>query len=1218
MNYTVITHEAIMADLTHHDGYVYPPPSGDITCVVNGFADPAKRSLYELRKIAESLRQTYDYPNAQLEIIQQSRGNYHYSAEFSDVEGDENIMPIHPKVQFAENAMRFIIDKSDYNLSDLFHYGLKSLSSVLKYSNLSSLYLRNNHITGEVCDDLIRDLQESQIVTLELPRIDEIINKSYVSINKGSEIFICEYNSSESISRLEHCRNVNRLLTQLLENTHVNSLHIDDEILRLDSFIDTKIVSLSVRECEELTKRLNWLENTLKDSQISSIDLSKCKIDCKSMARIASILVGTSITSLNLSANEIGVVGMNLLVDVLKSTPIHSLDLSGNDLNCDSIIVLASCLEDTKITFLDLRNNQIGNEGLNCLARNLRHTQITSIGLDVNCDGLQIFAPYLMSTNITSLLLNDDNLGNYGLVCLEDVLKNTQVTSIEFTSCNMNCERLQIFSQFLTSGNITSLNLKGSCLGIDGMHCLVNILKSTRISSIDLGDNKLNSESLKIFLSCLVDTKITALSLSGNLLGCEGTKYLISVLKDTRITALDLKNCNLGCNLLMNFVMCLPETEIRSLDLSGNTICCNIFYLASVLSNTEITSLCLSNFKSHDYNPVHLFRNLRRYGTSLRINNKKLCLLSLCYLGRSLGRTKITSLQLRANQIEMDGLKMFSPGLVDSEILELDLSNNKINNCGVYYLSQVLKHTRICSLNLAENEISCEGLKYLAKGLRGSQVVSLNLSYNSIENEGFEYLTKSFVGSRTIEVDLTGNMIQGRSARQICQRAGKQIVLVTMKNRALFCYYNTFKNRNCFIDITIPQISTKRESGDPYEDFKRRCITKLIFLEDYVTNLKNEFQNVNITEIEICGDVDCDDITPVLENNNFAKLKKNWKNLKFKSMSNMKIIALHLQIESYRDLLVGDLKSVLTNSNLVYLDLSDNKLGHWGFANLVEALKDSKIISLDISNNYIEANSVKLLCQVLPQTKITYIDLHSNNIGYYGYTYLMNVVEKTSICWLSLGENNIEEDLEKNIDLSPCIVYRNSTPPELQVRFLFKELVSLNKSSGQFEFVIPCEDSVMSINHYPLLVKHLLDNSNYRVHIYDSFYMRSRNHDMVLLDKINIFVKEISQRFFLFFGNNLIDLTYKFGYDSILDLVKECDNLDLTHFVEFLLLHRVFYYVNNEQSILHPFIYKMLLKHKMPLYNEEMEPNKKHEIISYFRENEIEGNTEIIDLLLSG
>ncbi|CAK6517579.1 MAG: hypothetical protein O7C59_11365 [Rickettsia endosymbiont of Ixodes persulcatus] len=64
------------------------------------------------------------------------------------------------------------------------------------------------------------------------------------------------------------------------------------------------------------------------------------------------------------------------------------------------------------------------------------------------------------------------------------------------------------------------------------------------------------------------------------------------------------------------------------------------------------------------------------------------------------------------------------------------------------------------------------------------------------------------------------------------------------------------------------------------------------------------------------------------------------------------------------------------------------------------------------------------------------------------------------------------------------------------------------------------------------------------------------------------------------------------------------------------LLHRDLYYADEDSEILHPYIYKMLDKYSMPLYNGELEPNKREEIISYYQDHkEIDGAEEIINLL---
>ncbi|WP_342269655.1 hypothetical protein [Rickettsia endosymbiont of Orchestes rusci] len=56
--------------------------------------------------------------------------------------------------------------------------------------------------------------------------------------------------------------------------------------------------------------------------------------------------------------------------------------------------------------------------------------------------------------------------------------------------------------------------------------------------------------------------------------------------------------------------------------------------------------------------------------------------------------------------------------------------------------------------------------------------------------------------------------------------------------------------------------------------------------------------------------------------------------------------------------------------------------------------------------------------------------------------------------------------------------------------------------------------------------------------------------------------------------------------------------------------------IDEKQCILHPYMYKMLNKYNMPLYNEQTEPDIKEKIISYYANHpEVDDAQDIIDLL---
>ena len=122
-----------------------------------------------------------------------------------------------------------------------------------------------------------------------------------------------------------------------------------------------------------------------------------------------------------------------------------------------------------------------------------------------------------------------------------------------------------------------------------------------------------------------------------------------------------------------------------------------------------------------------------------------------------------------------------------------------------------------------------------------------------------------------------------------------------------------------------------------------------------------------------------------------------------------------------------------------------------------------------------------------------------------------------------------------------------------------------------------------------------------------------------MISKVNNFIETISNKFTEFINNNLPYLVESFSNYNFVNLVKQFEDMKLENIVENLLLHRILYYVDEDQEILHPFIYKLLDKYKMPLYNEQLEPNKKQKIITFYQNHkEIDGVQEIIDLLNSG
>ncbi|XP_039286528.1 uncharacterized protein LOC120351873 isoform X1 [Nilaparvata lugens] len=1102
---------------------------------------------------------------------------------------------------------------------------LMILAPCLVNTKIISLSLQNNILIGiNGLNCLAAVLKDTQITSLDISLIElnsEFIKTLTLSL-VDTKITTLKFSSNYL------CSDGLKYLSQFLKDTQITSIDVsnfgseDNTAVSMffNSLVGTKIISLSLTYCHENMPTLDSLANVLKDTPLTSLKISVTSPmidddDNNWMSSVAQCLADSNITSLYLDG------------------------LSGSDIKC-----LAEVLMSTKTTSIDIRGIEHHHDSLKLLKVCLLNANITH--LCWKCD---------------SIILSDDleNTDNTYENSFGKLLQNSQVTSIDLSDNDMYGGSMRLLAPSMVYSKLSSLNLSNNCLGPDGIQSLVSVLGSTQITSLSLARNYLDCDSIMNLVMSLPKTKITFLNISINTICCSAF-YLASVLEKTKLTSLDLSNgyfC--GDNAHLN-VSKSSHFSDNSLNLSGFRLCSfKIFSLCKQLSVVNITSLNLSNVcmncDSMNYlslglagsqidsldlswnsigwaGALHLARNLVSTKISkLTLEKNNINCKGLKYLAQGLLGSHVTSLNVSSNCIGDEGVRYLAKHLVDTQISHLYLFSNNITCRGAFYLSQVL--AQIFWLNVSSNRIGCDGVKYLAHGLRGSRMWLLNLASNLIGDEEVEYLSEylKITTTQMDELDLRGNQISPQVAHQVCtsvlQCNHNTTVIVDFKNimenppmnqdvpfsSQWKTYFNNderlnlFRYPGCSIEINHAFWHNKKiENLIKFANYRKTGISNLILLE-ISSQFSGLFDNIYITEIEVNGNFGNSSIVPIL----FQKSKvlgieiKNCRKSTLELVTQLTVISVQLSyIEE--EIILRDLSKIIdgrksTFCNIMYLDLRNNNLGESenGIEYLAKTLADSLVISLNLSHNKLVEEDMSLLAQVLPQTRINYIDLYANNIKYMGFKCLMDVVEKTRICWISLAENGIENGLVENINLSPYIVPRNDTPIEFQIRYLFKHLVSFN-TDNQLEFIVPGDESMLSIIHYPLLIKHLLETPSLKIHVYDIFYMLTRRHDIHIFNKTDDFIQEIIERFLSFFLNNLPKLVERFGYESFVDLVKECEDLGLIEIVRDLLVHRPLYFVNNEQTILHPFIYKMLHKYGMTIYHKDIEPNKKQQIISFF------------------
>jgi Ran GTPase-activating protein (RanGAP) involved in mRNA processing and transport len=196
-------------------------------------------------------------------------------------------------------------------------------------------------------------------------------------------------------------------------------------------------------ELEETIFRCSSHNINLKGQQLNDQDLDIV---------IKQAIIGKQCRKLDITYNEVTQVGASILADALRHNKyLEELNISHNSISDLGVRYLAFAINSSVLKRIHLTNNAISDEGATYLAEMLR-----------------------TNTNLLQLLLNGNQIGNYGM----NVLANT------LTNCNTRLESLNL-----------SANKDISDESIDS---LVDMMEHNRsLKKLDLRYNNLSEDGEK-------------------------------------------------------------------------------------------------------------------------------------------------------------------------------------------------------------------------------------------------------------------------------------------------------------------------------------------------------------------------------------------------------------------------------------------------------------------------------------------------------------------------------------------------------------------------------------------------------------------------------------------------------------------------------------------------------------------------------------------------
>ncbi|XP_044733605.1 uncharacterized protein LOC123296209 [Chrysoperla carnea] len=637
----------------------------------------------------------------------------------------------------------------------------------------------------------------------------------------------------------------------------------------------------------------------------------------------------------------------------------------------------------------------------------------------------------------------------------------------------------------------------------------------------------------------------------------EGVKYLSKSLKNSQITTLDLSHNHIGCNGVRYLTQVLRDTQISTLILTANSILDDgVKCLSDSLKDTKINQLNLS-------------KNKTGYDTAQ-------------YLNEILIDIKIKSLDLDIHYTEDGDINKCISQRLNGDHIIITLYNNKISVIVAQYLNKILQNKTIAKLTIVSRtrNLEADDARYLVQTLKDTQITKLDMTRSKIGYDAALYLNEMLNDTTIVFFHIDIQYIEdGNVKKYISQRSYCDFkkINITLHNNKIGINGAQYLNKICQ-NKTIAELTLNDEDLEADDAH----YLAQAFKDTVIREFKMYFWHIN-------------------QFNGVRYLVQVFKDAQ-------------IGILNLREKYIGAkcaqcLAEFLREVKVIDLSLSGNSIGDEGMEYLVPVIKNSDIMYIDFSRNNITNQGAKYLSEILRNSKIITIDLRYNSIGPDGIRYLENVLSYSQVMHILILEN-----LRENFNLRLNII----TSENYRIRFkiihnVFKKLVSLNTKSNEFEFT---KNPTFNPDDYVFLFKALNENPNSKVHIFDGLVRK--DYDMNTMSKINEFIAIMPKKFNAFLENKLLDFIGSFGNYNYVNLVKEFENMKLYDIVQNLLLHRVLYYVDENQEILHPYIYKTLNKYNMPLYNEQLEPSKKETIIAYYQNHhEIDGAQEIVDLLIS-
>ena len=861
----------------------------------------------------------------------------------------------------------------DLNLScnNLQEPGIRNILDSINISNLSSLNISDNHITGlKYIADILTDatkLVEFDVSYNKLSAISMMyfllqmtgIFVNLVKLNLSGNIF-----SNEVAESLADALQKNTVLIELSLND--NNLHVKEIREIFDKLKISSLMKFRINHNNITDQAADYIATFLsKNTKLEELDLSHNNLLSAGAMKFFKTNL-SKLTSFNISHNGITAsAAEDMAIFLSRNTKLQQLDLNHNSLLSRGIMIICK-INLSKLTTISIGHNSITVEATDDIADFLSHNTKLQV-LDLSCSDLQeagcriIFKKLQNVSTLTSLKVSNCNIN--AVDELSTVMDNNMLLQeLGLSYNNLSKSDFSIILKKMKKiSNLITLDVSHNMITDEASDELETVLlHNLSLQQLNLSHNNFSSLSVVNLLKNV--SNLMKINISYTRI----TNTTVNSLVDLLICNPSLKEINLSSNHISasNAVKIFNAMEnisnLEAINISNNMITDEAAEsIATVLShNNKLKSLNLSSnyFMSEGF--VKIFNGMRNiiYLKELNISSNEITALNAIYhIAKFLFRNwELEILDLSNCFIQKAGIiKIFEKMKAISSLKKLYVYGNVITEEAADAVTSILsQNNKLEEINIGYTSLPTESVvKIFQSIMHISTLTSLNIAYSTITNEAAKFVV---------------SIVSKNNKLRELNLSHSEIILSDLSNCTNL--------QKLDLSYTNPQTSSIIENLN-FLTLKKFSISANQISASELNNISNFLhENDELQEL----DVSFNNLQEVS-----TKSILNFKNFVNALNCATKLVELDLSYNKFSsiklDFIFCTAKSIFVN--VMKLNLSGNKICNGAVNALVNALaQNSKLKELSLCDASIQSEEINKIFSKLRFPHLTRLFISHNGI----------------------------------------------------------------------------------------------------------------------------------------------------------------------------------------------------------------------------------------------